>query len=53
MNILRIVFPGLMVLGALGSMLINLIEHGSWAITLQWIGAALLYTALLVRNTGR
>lgn len=51
MNILRIVFPGLMVLGALGSMLINLIEHGSGAITLQWIGAALLYTALLLRNT--
>ena len=51
MNILRIVFPGLMVLGALGSMLINLIENGSGAITLQWIGAALLYTALLVRNT--
>lgn len=53
MDIMRVVFPGLMVLGALGSMVMNLIERGSGAITLQWIGAALLYTALLMRNTGR
>ena len=52
MNILKIVFPALMVIGALGSLVVNLITHGENAVTLQWVGAALLYTALLLRNAG-
>ena len=52
MNYLKVLFPALMVAGALGSLIVNVVEKGSWAISLQWLGAALLYTALLVRNTG-
>jgi hypothetical protein len=47
---LRIIFPALMVIGATGSLVVNLTEKGEFAISLQWIGAALLYTALLLRN---
>lgn len=50
MEILRIVFPALMVVGALGSLIVNIIEKGNYAISIQWIGAALLYTALMLRN---
>lgn len=49
-NILKIAFPGLMVLGAAGSLIVNLIDKGNWASSLQWVGASLLYTALLFRN---
>lgn len=49
-NILKIVFPGLMVLGAAGSLVVNIISKGDWPTSLQWIGASLLYTALLFRN---
>ena len=52
MHALKILFPALMVAGALGSLTMNVVEKGHWAISLQWLGAALLYTALLVRNTG-
>nr|DAE38875.1 MAG TPA: hypothetical protein [Caudoviricetes sp.] len=52
MIILKILCPALMVLGALGSLIVNIVDHGHWAISLQWVGAALLYTALLVRNVG-
>ena len=52
MNTLKIIFPALMVCGAVGSLVINLIARGDNAISLQWIGAALLYTALLIRNMG-
>lgn len=52
MNALRILFPALMVCGALGSLVVNLIAKGENAVSLQWIGAALLYTALLLRNIG-
>ena len=52
MNILKIVFPALMVLGAFGSLVVNVITKGEMAISLQWIGACLLYTALLMRNMG-
>ena len=52
MNTLKILFPALMVLGASGSLVVNLITKGEFAVSLQWVGAALLYTALLLRNMG-
>ena len=52
MNTLKILFPALMVLGAAGSLVVNLIIKGDGAISLQWVGAMLLYTALLIRNIG-
>ena len=52
MNSLKILFPALMVLGAVGSLLVNLLVHGEGAVSLQWVGAMLLYTALLMRNMG-
>ena len=50
MTVLKILFPALMVIGALGSLVVNLVSHGHYAMSLQWIGAALLYTALMIRN---
>lgn len=50
MDILKILFPGMMVAGALGSLVVNVLTHGEGAVSLQWIGACLLYTALLMRN---
>lgn len=50
MTTLRILFPALMVTGALGSLAVNIADKGHWAMSLQWFGAAMLYTALLVRN---
>lgn len=47
---LKIIFPALMVIGATGSLIVNVVEKGQFAISLQWVGAALLYTALLLRN---
>ena len=52
MNILKIIFPALMVIGALGSFAVNMASRGEPAVSLQWVGAALLYTALLMRNIG-
>lgn len=52
MEVLRIVFPLLMVVGALGSLVVNLAQKGDWATSLQWLGACLLYTALTMRNVG-
>jgi hypothetical protein len=49
-NILKIIFPGLMVIGAAGSLVVNIISKGDWPTSLQWVGASLLYTALLFRN---
>lgn len=49
---LKIIFPLLMVVGALGSLVVNLIERGAWSTSLQWVGAAILYTALTLRNIG-
>ena len=50
-NFLKIFFPALMVTGALGSLILNLITNKTeWPVSLQWFGAALLYTALLFRN---
>lgn len=50
MEVLKILFPALMVIGALGSLVVNIINKGDWPMSLQWLGAALLYTALLFRN---
>lgn len=50
MSFLKIAFPALMVTGALGSLVVNIISKGDKATSLQWIGASLLYTALLFRN---
>lgn len=52
MNILKIIFPILMVIGAVGSLIVNVLDNGDWATSLQWIGAGLLYTALTFRNIG-
>ena len=50
-NFLKIFCPTLMVGGALGSLILNLfINRQNWPVSLQWLGAALLYTALLFRN---
>ena len=49
---LNVIFPLLMVIGAVGSLVVNIVERGGWATSLQWIGAALLYTALMFRNMG-
>ena len=50
-NFLKIFFPAMMVGGALGSLVLNLIvDKGNWPVSLQWLGAMLLYTALLFRN---
>jgi hypothetical protein len=50
MQMLKMIFPGLMVAGAVGSLIVNAFEKGPFPVSLQWIGAALLYTALLMRN---
>lgn len=50
MAVLKILFPALMVLGALGSLVVNLITKGDYAVNIQWLGATLLYTALMLRN---
>lgn len=47
---LKILFPACMVFGAVGSLVVNIAGHGEHAVSLQWIGAAMLYTALLFRN---
>lgn len=49
---LRIIFPALMVTGAFGSLVTNIVSKGENPVSLQWLGACLLYTALLFRNTG-
>ena len=49
---LKILFPLLMVVGAAGSLIVNIIQKGDMAVSLQWIGACLLYTALTLRNMG-
>lgn len=50
MEALKVVFPALMVLGAAGSLIVNILDHGEGPVSLQWLGAGLLYTALLLRN---
>lgn len=49
-DILKVAFPALMVTGALGSLILNICIKGDWPVSLQWLGATLLYTALLFRN---
>ena len=48
----EIIFPLMMVAGAVGSLVTNIVKSGDWATSLQWVGAALLYTALTFRNMG-
>lgn len=50
--IFKIIFPLLMVVGAAGSFVTEMLTGGSWATALQWVGACLLYTALTMRNIG-
>ena len=50
MEIMKIICPALMVIGAIGSLVLNLLSKGHYAVSVQWIGAALLYTALMLRN---
>lgn len=50
LDILKILFPALMVVGAIGSLVVNLVDKGKHAISVQWLGATLLYTALMLRN---
>ena len=52
-NILKIIFPAMMVAGAFGSFVVNWISKGDFPVSLQWIGACLLYTALLMRNMAK
>ena len=52
MDMLKIVSPLLMIIGALGSLVVNVFSAGDWATSLQWVGAGLLYTALTIRNIG-
>lgn len=49
-DVLRIAFPIIMVIGAVGSLIVNIYEHGFYGTTLQWLGATLLYTGLAFRN---
>ena len=50
-NFLKIFFPGLLVTGALGSLILNIIVNKQdWPVSLQWLGATFLHTALLFRN---
>ena len=51
-DMLKIIFPLLMVVGAVGSLVVNVVNRGEWSTSLQWIGAGLLYTALTFRNIG-
>lgn len=53
MNVLKILFPALMVVGALGSLIVNIVGKGNHTTSLQWLGACLLYTALMFRNRGK
>lgn len=50
MSLLKILFPALMVIGAFGSLVVNIVSKGDSPTSLQWIGACLLYTALMLRN---
>ena len=50
MDVLRILFPILMVIGALGSLVVNVIQKGDWPTSLQWFGAMMLYMTLAFRN---
>ena len=53
MEMFKIDFPLLMVAGAFGSLIVEIVSKGSWATALQWVGACLLYTALMFRNIGK
>ena len=51
MSKFNIIFPLLMVIGALGSLAESIVSGRKFdATSLQWFGAMLLYTALTIRN---
>ena len=52
MDTMKVLFPALMVVGALGSLIVNIMDKGDHATSLQWLSACLLYTALMFRNRG-
>ena len=39
MDTMKVLFPALMVLGALGSLIVNIMDKGDHATSLQWLGA--------------
>ena len=43
MQMLKVFFSGLMVAGAVGCLIANVIEKGPFPVSMQLIGAALLY----------
>ena len=47
MMILKIIFPLLMVIGALGSLIVEIVHKGDWATALQWVGACLDFSDAL------
>ena len=49
-NFLKIFFPALMITGAFGSLIVNIVTKGDIATSIQWFGATFLYTGLLGRN---
>lgn len=49
-NALRVIFPVLMVIGALGSACIEVCTRGLTPTYIQWIGATILYVGLTLRN---
>lgn len=49
-NFCQIFFPALMIIGAFGSLITNIIIKGNIAVSIQWFGATFLYTGLLIRN---
>lgn len=50
MAFMKVFFPALMVLGALGSLVVSVLSKDGAPTALQWFGAAMLYTALMLRN---
>ena len=51
-EMLNVLFPAMMILGAAGSLVVNIVQRGEWPTSVQWLGAAILYTGLMFRNMG-
>jgi hypothetical protein len=50
MQMLKIVFPWLMVAGAAGILIVNAVKKGPLPDSLRWIVIVMLYAAALMRN---